>query len=104
MSWGNIFYMQGFVARFASNGPLWAWAVSCAAELDALMSLAMHATGSETTMCRPQILPYRCPGRQPPAQGSELEAGEEVKERLIFEATGLMHPAGKSDILALARV
>jgi hypothetical protein len=46
---------QGLVARFVAEGQMWSWAVSCVAELDALMSLAAHALGSETEMCRPKV-------------------------------------------------
>ena len=52
------------------------------AELDALMSLAAHALGSETPMCRPQLLRY----------GGD-DGGEAV-QRPLLEAVGLVHPSG----------
>ena len=72
---------QGLISRFASDGPLWSWAVGCVAELDALMSLAAHALGSETPMCRPQLLRY-------------CDDGGEAVQRPLLEAVGLVHPSG----------
>ncbi|GAX75912.1 hypothetical protein CEUSTIGMA_g3355.t1 [Chlamydomonas eustigma] len=74
--------LHGLISKFTSEGALWSWAVNCVAELDALMSLAAHAMGSETTMCRPVLLSYHeemCEGRAP-----------------VFEATNLIHPSGLS--------
>ena len=51
------------------------------AELDALMSLAAHALGSETPMCRPQLLRYG-------------DDGGEAVQRPLLEAVGLVHPSG----------
>ena len=60
---------------------MWSWAVECVAELDALMSLAAHALGSETAMCRPELLRYG-------------DDGEESSTPPLFEAVGLIHPSG----------
>ena len=50
-------------------------------ELDALMSLAAHALGSDTTMCRPELLRYDSRSTGP-------------DQSPLFEAVGLVHPSG----------
>ena len=61
---------------------MWSWAVEFVAELDALMSLAAHALGSETAMCRPELLQYEDAGDGTAAVPP------------LFEAVGLIHPSG----------
>jgi DNA mismatch repair protein MSH6 len=72
--------LAAVIRRFAAAGPTWAAAVDAAAQLDALMSLAVAAACGAGPMCRPRIAPW-APG----------DAGAPV-----FRARGLRHPAGVS--------
>ena len=57
---------QGLMAQFAERKEVWAAAVDCCAQLDALMSLAVAAACSGGPMTRPRLVPWReggAPGR-----------------------------------------
>ncbi len=50
--------LQGMMQSFSERKALWAAAVDCMAQLDALMSLAVAAACGSGTMCRPQLVPW----------------------------------------------
>jgi DNA mismatch repair protein MSH6 len=72
--------LQGMMRGFAARKALWAAAVDCMAQLDALMSLAVAAACGAGTMCRPRLLPWS------PGDGGAP----------LLRARALRHPAGLS--------
>lgn len=50
--------LQGLMRLFAERKEVWAAAVDCTAQLDALMSLAVAASCSGGPMCCPKLVPW----------------------------------------------
>ena len=73
--------LQALMGQFAERKEVWAAAVDCMAQLDALMSLALAAAMASGPVCRPRLLPWAPPGAG--AGGAP-----------VFRARGLRHPAG----------
>ncbi|KAL4857543.1 DNA mismatch repair protein 6 [Chlorella vulgaris] len=76
--------LLGMMAAFARRRELWAAAVECMAQLDALMSLAVAAACGAGTMCRPKLVPW---------SAAAASGGGGAP---LFRAKGLRHPAGLS--------
>lgn len=79
--------LLGMMAAFARRRQLWAAAVECMAQLDALMSLAVAAACGAGTMCRPKLVPWSAAAASGGGGGSGAP---------LFRAKGLRHPAGLS--------
>lgn len=62
--------LQGLTRLFAERKEVWAAAVDCTAQLDALMSLAVAAACSGGPMCRPNLVAWSEAGAAPGAWGS----------------------------------
>lgn len=91
--------LTGLVSRFVEDCPLWAWAVRCVSELDALMSLAAHAL-SGPCMARPTLLRYDytratlgSDPSEPRGGGGESRAAAGYAAP-VLRAAGMLHPLG----------